>query len=181
MADYATEGQQTRAYAAYYGLWIGLIWTVSFTLAVYGLRHPFASSLAPLVGLASFPIAATLLKGFRDHIAGKLPLRRSWHMSWMMMLGAALITTFAQYIYFAYIDGGHFVMAYSEIIAQPETHDIIAQMLPDQDVDALANEALTTFAATPPSQIALQFLFWNTLLATVSALPIALTAKSRGI
>lgn len=178
MSTYATEGQQTRAYSAYYGMWIGITWTMSFALTIYGLSHPLAGNLGLLLGMASLPLAVWILRGFRDHVAGELPLRRAWHMAWMLMLGAALITTLAQYIYFAYIDHGALVRAYTEILAQPEAHDMLQQMLPGQDVDALAAEALETFSVTSPSQLASQFLFWNALLATVMALPVALAAKS---
>jgi len=178
MSTYATEGQQTRAYSAYYGLWIGILWTMSFALTVYGLRHPLASNLGLLIGMASVPVAAWMLRGFRDRVAGTLPLRRAWHMAWMTLLGAALITTFAQYVYFAYLDDGALIRAYTEILAQPEAHDMLQQMLPGQDIDALTAEALETFATTSAAQLATQFLFWNTLLATIMALPVALAAKS---
>ncbi len=178
MQTYATEGQQTRAYAGYYGLWVGIIWIASFALAVYGLTHPWASNLGLLVGVASFPVATSLLRGFRNNIAGQLPLRRAWHMAWMMMLGAAMITTLGQYVYFAYLDDGALVRAYTDLIAQPQAHDMLQSMLPGQDVDAIVSEALATFSATSPAQLSAQFLMWNALLATITALPVALAAKS---
>ena len=178
MSTYATEGQQTRAYSAYYGVWIGVVWTMSFALTVYGLTHPLAGNLGMILGLASIPLAVWMLRGFRDHVAGELPLRRAWHMAWMSMLGAALITTFAQYVYFAYIDGGALVRAYTDILAQPEAHEMLQKMMPGQDVDALTAEALETFSTTTPAQLATQFLFWNALLATIMALPVALASKS---
>ena len=50
-------------------------------------------------------------------------------------------------------------------------------LLPGQDALGMMDEAINTFAATPPSQLAFQFLFWNVLLATVVALPVALMGK----
>ena len=136
--------------------------------------HPTSA----LLGIASLPLAVWMLRGFRDRVAGVLPLRRAWHLAWMTMLGAALITSFAQYIYFAYIDGGAFLRAYTDILAMPEARDMLGQMMPGQDIDAIANEFIETMAATSPAQIAMQLLLWNVLLATVMALPVALAAKS---
>ena len=59
MADYdknstsrreATTAQQTRAYAGYYGLWVGLLWVLSFGLTIYGLCSPLAGNLGLLAG-----------------------------------------------------------------------------------------------------------------------------------
>ena len=173
-----SEAQQTRAYAAYYGLWIGTAWIASFALSMMGLNEPFAGSFGLLVGLCSFPLAVWLLRGFRTVVA-PLPLRRAWRMAWMMFLGAALLCTAAQYVYFAYLDGGQLVRAYDEMLQQPEMQEMLQRMMPGQDAETMMQDALTLFAATPPSQIALQFLFWNALLGTFLAFPTALFSFSR--
>ena len=173
-----TESQQTRAYAAYYGLWVGLCWIASFGLFVMSLKQSPVGSLSLLVGLCSVPLCVWLLRGFRETIA-PLSLRRAWYLAWMTFLGAALLCTAAQYVYFAFIDGGLLVRSYSEMIQLPEMHDMLQRMLPGQDVDTLMTEALTAFAATPPAQLALQFLFWNVLLATALAFPTALFSFTR--
>ena len=173
-----TESQQTRAYAAYYGLWVGVLWVASFGLTMWGLRTPMAGTFGLFVGLCSLPLAIKLLRGFRDIIA-PLPLRRAWHMSWLMFLGAALLCTAAQSIYFSYFDGGQLVLTYSEMLDQPEMQEMLQRMMPGQDGSAMMQEALTTFAATPPSQLTFQFLFWNVLLATFCAFPTALFSFSR--
>jgi hypothetical protein len=36
-----TDSQQSRAYAAYYGLWVGLCWIGSFALTMYGFYSMF--------------------------------------------------------------------------------------------------------------------------------------------
>jgi len=173
-----SAAQQTRAYAGYYGLWVGSCWIACFSLFMAGLTQPLLSNVGLLVGLASLPLAVWLLRGFRDHVA-PLPLRRAWYLAWMTFGAAALLCTAAQYIYFAYIDGGHLMRAYTDMLQQPEVHDMLQQMLPGQDVDALTSQALDAFASTPPSELAIQFLFWNILLATVVAFPTALFSFSR--
>lgn len=173
-----TESQQTRAYAAYYGLWVGVMWVASFALTMWGLRTPMAGSFGLLIGLCSVPLAVWLLRGFREVIA-PLPLGRAWRMAWLMFLGAALLCTAAQYIYFAYLDNGLLMRTYSEMLQQPEMQDILAKMMPGQDMTASMEEALSVFAATPPSQLAIQFLFWNVIIATFCAFPTALFSFSR--
>ncbi len=173
-----SEAKQTRAYAGYYGMWIGMCWIASFGFNMMGLSQPMAGNFGLLLGLCSPFIGVRLLRGFRDVIA-PLPLRRAWRMAWMMYLGAALLCTAAQYIYFAYLDDGALVRAYSEILQQPEMQDLMQQMLPVQDLNVTMEEALATFSATQPSQLAIQFLFWNSLLATFFAFPTALFSFSR--
>lgn len=173
-----SSAQQTRAYAGYYGFWVGSCWVLSFGLVMAGLSSPFWGNLGFVAGVLSLPLAVSLLRGFRDHVA-PLPLRRAWYLSWMTFLAAALLCTAAQYIYFAYIDNGQLVRYYSEMLQQPEVQDLLARMLPGQDSTAVMNEAINTFAVTPPSQLAFQFLFWNVLLATVVAFPVALMCKEK--
>ena len=173
------SGTQTRAYAGYYGLWVGLLWILSFGLTMAGLTRPLLSNLGLIAGLCSLPVGVNLVRGFRDTV-GPLPLRRAWHLSWMMYLAAALLCTAAQYIYFAYIDGGRLVRVYSEMLSQPEIQDMLAKLMKGQDVEQIANEALATFGSTPPSLLAMQFLFWNVLLATLLAIPTMLMAKKKG-
>ena len=173
-----SEAQQTRAYAAYYGLWVGIAWSASFGLTMLGLKEPLAGNVGLIIGLCSIFLAVWLLRGFRETIA-PLTLRRAWSMAWMMFLCAALLCTAAQYIYFAYLDDGLLVRTYGELLQQPEMQDMMGKMLPGQDVTAMMDDALTTFAATPPSQLALQFLFWNVLIATFMAFPTALFSFSR--
>ena len=170
-----TVSQQTRAYAAYYGLWAGLCWIGSFALSMTGLQTPLAGNLGLLLGLLSIYFVVRLMRGFRENIA-PLPLRRAWYMAWMIFAAAALLCTAAQYIYFAYIDGGLLMRTYSELMQQPEVMTAMQQMLPEENVEELMNQAFAAFAATPPSQLALQFLFWNLILATIFAIPTALLA-----
>ncbi len=174
------SSQQIRAYAAQYGLWVGLCWVASFALTMYALSHPSVGSFGMILGLCSVPLGVWLMRGFRQTVA-PLPLRQAWYMAWLMFLGAALICTAAQYVYFAYIDGGQLVRSYSELLEMPEMHDILQQMMPGKDIEAMMNEALNTFSSTPPSQLALQFLFWNVLIATLFAFATALFSFSRDL
>lgn len=187
MADYdknstpqreATPAQQTRAYAGYYGLWVGLLWVLSFGLTIYGLGSPLAGNLGLLAGFCSLPLGIRLLRGFRDNI-GPLPLRRAWNMAYLMFLAAALICTAAQYVYFAYLDKGYVARIYTDLLQQPEVQDLLSRMLKGQDTQAVASEALAVFSSTPPSLLAMQFLFWNVLLATICAVPTALMGKEK--
>lgn len=168
----ATEGQQTKAYAAWYGLWIGVCWVLSFGLSMWGLKEPFAGNFGLLAGVGSVPLAIWLLRGFNEMIS-PLSLRRAWHMAWLMFLYAALLTTAAQYIFFAYMDNGLLVRTYTEMIKQPEIQDLMAQLMPGQDANRLFEDAITLFSTTPVSQLSLQFLFWNVILATVLSIPTA--------
>lgn len=173
-----TPRQQSRAYAAWYGLQVGLCWVLSFGLSMWSLREPFAGNFALLIGLASIPFAVWLMRNFRRTVAS-LSLRRAWHMSWMLFLCAALITTAAQYVYFAYLDGGQLARSYGEIMSDPMYQPLLQQMLPGQDLVALADEITTMLSSTSPSQMAMQLSVWNVLIATVFAIPTTFFSFSR--
>lgn len=173
-----TPRQQSRAFAAWYGVQVGACWVASFGLSMWSLREPLAGNFALLVGLCSIPLAVMLMRDFRKRIA-PLTLRRAWHMSWMLFLCAALITAAAQYIYFAYLDGGQLARSYSELLTNPDYQPMLEKLLPGQNLDELANEFTVVLASTSASQMAMQLLFWNILLATVFAIPTALFSFSR--
>ena len=138
-----------------------------------GIAAALRKQLLASCGLASVPLAVWLLRGFRRDIA-LLSLRRAWHMAWLLFLCAAMITTAAQYIYFAYLDGGLLARAYSELLTSPEYRPLLQQMLPGQDIDALATDMTDMLAQTTPSQLTMQLAFMNVLLATILAIPTAL-------
>ncbi len=169
--------KQTRAYAAQYGLIVGSMWSASFLMTVYGLSTPLLSDLGLIVGLMSVYVCIRLMRRF-DMSVSRLTALTSWRLAWGAYGGAAMVCTLVQYVYFAFLDSGRVVMAYSELVAMPEGHAMLERLLPGQDVDALVGQALDAFAATPPSQIALQLLLLNLIMATVLALPTALIAMA---
>ena len=169
---------QIRSYAAWYGLWLGICWSASFLLTMAGLTNPFAGNIAFLVGLLSLPLAVWMLRNFGQLIA-PLSLTKAWYMAWLMFAAAALITTAVQYIYFAYFDDGRLMQAYTDILSQPEQHDLLQKMLPGQDIDALIDEVLALYSSLSLSQLTLQCFIWNILLATAMALPTGLLSFTR--
>ena len=173
-----TPGQQRRAYAAWYGVQVGLCWIASFGLSMWSLREPFAGNFALLTGLASIPLGAWLMRGFQTNIA-PLTARFAWHMAWMMFLCAALLTTAAQYIYFAYIDGGLLARAYSEMLNNPVYQPLLEKLMPGQDLETMVNEFTAMLYNTSPIQMTMQLAFWNALIATLFAIPTAFFSFNR--
>lgn len=174
----ATTRQQTRAYAAWYGVQVGLCWIASFGLIIYGLKAPLAGHIGLAFGIFSVPIAIKLMRQFRDQIS-ELPLRRAWHMALMLYLCAALLLAFAQYIYFAYIDGGYMARSYGEILTSPEYRPMLEAMLPGQDFDQLANDIITTFSTISPARLAVQMLPLSLFMAIIFAVPTAFLSFSK--
>ena len=171
-----TQAQQSRAYAFHYGFWVGLCWAGSFMLSAAGLSSPLMGNLGLLLGLGSLALGVSLLRGFRDHV-GPLPLGRAWYMSWLMFMAAALICTASQYIYFAYLDDGAFVVAYTEMLQRPEMEEAVNKMFSQEDMRKQMDEYITIFSTTPPAQKAASFMFFNVLLASIVAFPVALLSK----
>ena len=174
----ATPRQQSRAYAAWYGVQVGMCWIISFGLAMWSLREPFAGNFALLIGLASIPLGVWLLRDFCTRVAD-LSARRAWHMSWMMFLCAALLTTAAQYIYFAYLDGGMLARAYGEMLSNPAYQPVLEKLLPGQDLNTLSSEFTAMLYSTTPAQMTMQLSIWNVLIATIFAIPTTFFALAK--
>lgn len=173
-----TEGQQSRAFAAWYGVQVGLCWVLSFGLAMWGLREPMACNFALITGFCSIPLAIRLLRDFGANIA-PLRLRRAWHMAWMMYLCACLITAAAQYIYFAYLDDGALLRTYTTLLSDPMYQPMLETMLPGQDIQTIGDEITATLTSITPAEMTFQLGFWNVLLATILAIPTALFSFGR--
>ncbi|MCR5819781.1 MAG: DUF4199 domain-containing protein [Bacteroidaceae bacterium] len=166
----ATTRQQTRAYAAWYGVQVGLCWIISYGLILYGLSEPLAGHFGLFTGISSLPLAIWLMRQFRDQIA-ELPIGRAWHMALMIYLCASLLLALGQYIYFAYIDGGYMAREYSEILTNPEYRPMLESMLPNENYEQLTNDLVTTLSTISPAKMAVQMMPISLLISFFLAIP----------
>ena len=169
----ATSYRQLRAYAAQYGAIVGLIWIVSFAFYIVGLTHPLIGNIGLLIGIFSVVAAGFLVRKFRHEIS---PLRfaQSWWMSILIYMYASLLMALAQYIYFAYIDGGYIVQAYSAIMSTPEATAMLkAYGMSGQQLQ----ESINLLAQTEPIYIVLNILSMNVTCGIILSLPVAAIMK----
>ena len=149
-----------QAMASQYGLRLGAVWLCSFACTMYALDVPFLGTLGNFLGLFSIVMGARMIRTYRiqEH---DLSWPQSLWFALTFFLFAALLTTLGQYIYFAFIDKGHFLHIISSFFDNPLYAESMKQSFPELDVNLL----LETFASMSSKDIIMQFLFMN-LMAT---------------
>lgn len=169
------EYTQFKAFARIDGLYLGLVWTLSFALYILGLQHPASGMAGTLIALASPFFATMRLRSFRDKARGGfISFRRAIGYYIFMFLYASLVLALAQYVYFAFIDGGYMLQQYTEVLASPEGIQMMkAYGLTESQVE----NSMAEIAATDPIYIVLNFMSLNILAGTVMSLPAAALIK----
>lgn len=161
-----------RAFSAQYGTVVGLLWILSFSCYILGLRQALIGNLGLLLGLGSVIVAGYLVRRFR-HQVYDLKFGQSWWMAVLMFMYAALLMAVAQFIYFQYIDQGMLAEAYSEILQLPETQELLKNMMPGQDIHAAAQQTIDLLNTISPIALTFEFLIYNLFLGIFLALPAA--------
>ena len=169
------EYTQLKAFAHIDGAYLGVAWIVSFAFYIYGLTNPTLGLLATLIAIGSPVLAALRLRKFRDYAReGVISFRRGVAYYVLMFLYASLLMALAQYVYFAFIDNGHLVSAYTDIMATPEA----AMMMKAYGIDAKQmSESISLMAQTDPIYIVLNILSMNVTIGIILSIPVAAILK----
>ena len=166
---------QLKAFARIDGAYLGLVWIASFAFYICGLTSPALGLAAALLAVGSPVFAALRLRKFRDKARdGIISFRRAVAYYIMTFLYASLLMALAQYIYFAFIDGGYLVSTYSAIMSTPEA----AAMLEASGMDAAQMSAsISALAQTDPIYIVLNILSMNVTFGIMLSIPAAAIIK----
>ncbi len=159
------------------GFYTGLCWSGSFLLAMFSLSQPMFGLTGNLLGLASIWVAGWMLRKVQaeDHASEPWGVSQRWRMSLKAQMLAAVLCLFVQYMYFRYIDNGHFLSAAIEMYSQPEYAEMLQQMAPGSK----PQDILDAFSAIPLNLLALNFLLINSLFAIVLSIPTAFVARMK--
>lgn len=171
-----TDYKQINAFAGQYGLIVGLMWVLSFACFIFGLNKPLIGNLALLFGLLSIFVCEKLVRNFR-YTVQELRFPAVWRMSLMIYFYASLIMAMAQFIYFRFIDNGLLQEAYSEVLQRPEAITMLQQMMPDEDISTVTEQALAMLGSITPAQMTGEFLIYNLFLGLMLSIPTAVLAK----
>lgn len=163
---------KARAYAGQYGAWVGALWIASFCCYMGGLTQPWLANLGLLIGFISLLFTGMLLRGFYRQVA-PLSFFRAWWMAWLVFLYASLLTAVVQYVYFRFIDNGRLINTYSALFEKPESRELLAAMLPEQDPEAAIRQALELLGSLSPIEITFEWMLYNIFLGFILALPVA--------
>lgn len=165
---------QARAYSAQYGLYISILWIVSFVCTMNAIQHPLLSIVGQITAFLSLFTAIRLITAYSKNVQPLNIARKLW-LSWSTCAFATLMTTFAQYVYLRYIDKGSFLNAIREVFNDPAYKEILEQQM--QGIGA--DKALEILSATTYSQFAMQFLFFNICISFVFTILMAVFSKTK--
>ncbi len=162
---------QFKAFARIDGAYLGVAWIISFVFYIGGLSSPLLGLLGAIIAILSPFFAAYRLRKFRDYAReGVISFRRALAYYISMFLYASLLLALAQYIYFAYIDGGYLFNTYSNVLSMPEAVEILkAYGISQQQMQQSINE----LAQSSTINIVLNILSTNIIIGIVIGIPMA--------
>lgn len=165
---------QLKAFSRVDGLYLGLLWILSFACCIAGLNTPVIGSCGTLLAVASPLFALARLKKFRDYARdGRISFRRAFVYYILCFFYASTLLALMQYIYFAFLDKGTLVQAYSNLLTTPEA----TEMVKAYGLTVLqAQEYISLFSQMTPIFIALNIMTMNNICGVILGLPAALLA-----
>ena len=163
-----------KAFARIDGAMLAVVWIGSFACYVAGMATPFYGMVAMVLMLSTPFFVGIRLGKFRDvGLGGLISMRRGWAYSVYVFFYAAVLLALAQYVYFAYIDQGYLMMAFTQALSTPEAK----QMIENAGMQQAIKESLQSMGELRPIDYALNVLTVNILLGIVVGLPIGALMK----
>lgn len=169
----APEYIQLKAYARQDGFFLSLLWIASFVFYVMGISNDMLGMAALMLAVMTPFFVAGRLRKFRDEGRdGVISFRRSYAYTVLVFFYGAVLLAVAQFLYFAYLDNGYLVSAFSKIMTSTEGK----AMLQQYGMTEMMNQSLSELAAIRPIDFALNILTVNIMLGLILGIPIGLTS-----
>lgn len=163
---------QLRAFARIDGIYMALLWTLSFGSIILFPESMWGTMLA----IATPFLAGARLRVFRDYaLDGVISLRRAYAYLWYVFFYASLIFAAIQLLYFLFLDHGTF-MAMITAACNTVIQMYRAQNMPTQEL----TEALQAIRQAPASVLPFTFMGQNMLIGAIISLPIAAVMRRTG-
>ncbi|MBO4825771.1 MAG: DUF4199 domain-containing protein [Prevotella sp.] len=170
----SVEYTQLRAFARNDGAFLGIMWIASFFCSVLGQKVPLMGTLGLAFALLTPFFIIRRIRTFRDRIReGELSFWGGYIYSTSMFFYAALLLALAQFVYFAYIDKGNFLMTMLDQIEQM----LIAGKYPEAEV----KDSISQMRSMRPIDWSLYFLSMNIITGFVVSIAIAWVTRGRKI
>lgn len=162
---------QVKAFARQSGVFLALLWLVSFAAMMYAPQLPWGSLLA----LATPFLVGWLLKRFRnDALGGRISFRRSFAFSVLTFFYASMIFALAQYVYFRFLDQGAFL---TNLLNDMK---VIKEAYAQNGMSVKELEdGVSLVGALSPVQLAFMFMMQNIFVGFVLSVPVALVCKKK--
>ncbi len=162
---------QLKAYARQDGFFLALLWTASFACYILGMTSPLLQMVAMGLAIATPFFVAARLKRFRDEgREGIISFSRSYAYAILVFFYGAVLLAVVQFIYFAYLDKGYLMSAFSRMLGSEEGKQLVSQYGMTQMVE----DSLSQMATIRPIDYALNILTMNIMVGFVLGIPIGL-------
>jgi len=165
---------QLKAFARIDGVLLAVVLIGSFACYLIGMQAPLYG-LGAMALLLSVPfLLGWRLKRFRDvGLDGHISFLRAWGYVMFVFFYGGLLFALAQYVYFAYLDGGYLINSLSEMMALPENSEMLRQLGMTRQID----ESLTLMRQMRPIDLSLQALTMLLMIGPFVGLPVAAVIK----
>lgn len=156
-----------QRYAMHYGTYMGLYWIVKFIFFPLGLNNSFLLFLFIGLTLAVPFLGFHYTRTFRNKVCGgAITFMQSWAFMIFMYLFASLLTAVVHYIYFRYIDHGHVMDVYTNLIENAQSVPGFTEMIAQYQIP----EAIKMIRSMSAIEITMQLLSQNMLYCSILSL-----------
>lgn len=147
------------------GLMVGGLWIVNFASSMYSFTYPMLSHLGNFASILSIFLLCRVLRNIRK-MKADFTVLRCLRMSWLTSMYAALLTTFGQYIYFAYLDNGRLVNELNTLFENEEYLALMKEAFPEID----PTQALELISKVTVGEMVTNLLLFNLMIAVLFSL-----------
>ena len=170
----APEYMQLKAYARQDGFFLALLWTASFACYILGITNQMLEMLALGLAITTPFFVANRLRKFRDEgREGLISFGRSYAYTIFVFFYGAVLLAVVQFFYFAYVDNGYLLGAFSRMITSEEGKEIISQY----GMTQMMEDSLAEMAQIRPIDYALNILTVNIIIGFILGVPIGLVMQ----
>jgi len=167
----APEYIQLKAYARQDGFFLSMLWTASFASYILGITSQLLAMLALALAVMTPFFVAGRLRKFRDEGRdGLISFGRSYAYTIFVFFYGAVLLAVVQFLYFAYIDDGYLLSAFTQAVSSEEGKQLIQQYGMTQAVES----SLAEMGSIRPIDYALNILTVNIMIGFVLGVPISL-------
>lgn len=162
---------QLKAFARQDGALLSLLWIASFA----GMMYMPQSAVGNLLALATPIVVGWRLCKFRDDaLDGVISLRRGYAYAFYVFFYASLVFALAQYLYFAFLDGGRFSTMLSDALR------VVTPIYEQQGMSkAEIDQGMGLVMSLGPLHWTFVFMVQNILVGLVLGLPIGAVCRKR--
>ncbi len=172
----SSEYIQLKAFARIDGVWLSLLWMVTFLLYIMGLRSPGYGLAAMVLAVITPFFVGSRLRRFRDDsLAGSISFLRGWAYTVYVFFYGGLLFALAQWAYLTFIDQGYMMNTIAEALSAPETVEALKKMGMSETLD----ESLSALGQMRPIDLSLNVLTTNIMIGMLLGLPIAAILQRR--